>query len=795
MLNIVRDLQYAARTLARNPAFAIAPVLALALGIGANTAVFSILNAYMLRPLPYPGSGQLAMALDVRDPARNSNRSPNIEEFLEWRDRAQSVEEAFGARSFAFNLSGKDTPELVRAGQVSDAFFRTLNVRPALGREFLPEEYQAGRDRVVVLSHALWRGRFNERPDILGQSIGLGGNPYTVVGVMPPDFRFPDTVTRLWFPMVTGKDRTDQGIYVVLRLKSGIGLPAASAELGAISCRLENPDAANAAGWSVKMRTLHDVLNHVQESGPSLTIVLLAVTFVLLIACANVANLLLARGAARAKEMAVRLALGAGRFRLIRQMLAESVILAAGGGALGLAFGYVALRALLAAAPDWTLPVADIRIDRAVLAYTAVIAVLSGLIFGFVPAWQYSRGRVNDALKEGGRAATTAVRGRIRRALVVLEVAPAVILLISAGLLIKSVNRIGQVDLGYRSENLLTMDVVLSPANYGELRKRTEFLSWLEERLARIPGVQAAGGAAFLARTPLLVEGRPEPLPGQELYVIQRAATTRYFTSLGVPLQAGRQFSESDGPAAPRVAIVNATMAKRLWPDRDPLGARVRIGGVADIPWMTVVGVVGDERRNALGTTWPEVFVPHAQDTQFAMGFVVRTAGKTGAIAAAIQQAVRERNPDQSVSNIRTMEQALADMVAPQRMTTYMLGVFASVAIALAIIGLYGVISYGVAQRTRELGLRTALGASPRDLVRDVVAQGLKLTFVGTAIGLAGAFGVTRVLSALLFGVSATDPFIFLAAPALMVVVAASASYIPARRAARIDPIVALRCD
>ena len=792
--NVLREIRFAARTLARNPGFAIVPVVALALGIGANTAIFSVLNAYLLQPLPYGDSGRLAMAREVRDAGKRVSRSPNLGEFLEWRERKRSIEDLAAFRYYSLNLTGQEAPELVRGLQVSEGFFRLLRVKPAIGRDFLAEEHQPGRDRVVILSHGLWLGRYAGRPDILGQPIGIGGSSFTVVGVMPPDFRFPGIDTRLWIPMAFGPERREQTVYVILQLKPGVSMQAAGAELGAISCALENPDRTAAAGWDVTMRTLYDVLNHVQEASPSLIVVALAVAFVLLIACANIANLLLARGTARAREMAVRMALGASRGRLIREMLVESVLLALAGGCFGVALGHAGAKAIVAMAPSWVLPVTNIQVDAAVLAYTAAISILSGLVFGLVPAWQGSRPWASETLKEGGRS-SVAGRGHLRRALVVFEVAPALVLLISAGLLMKSIARMHQVDLGYRPENLLTMDLVLSPAKYQEPHQRADLITWAQERIGRIPGVVAAGASATVSRLPVLVQGRPAPLPGQEVYVLQSVVTTERFRALGIPLRRGRSFSDRDKEGALRVAIVNETMARRLWNDQDPVGALIRAGGANPGPWLTVVGVIGDERRNALGSTWPEMFIPHRQDPPYSAGFVVRTLGRPTDLAPAIREAIRERDRDQPVSNIQTMEQALADSVAPQRITTYCLGVFAAIAISLAVIGLYGVISYGVAQRTRELGLRAALGASPGDLRREVIGQGVFVTAIGIAIGVAGAMASTRLLSALLFGVSSGDLFIFTCAPLLMIVVAAAASYIPAYRASKVDPIVALRSE
>ncbi len=792
--NVLREIRYAARTLARNPGFAIVPVVALALGIGANTAIFSVLNAYLLRPLPYGDSDRLAMVREVRNAGKRISRSPNLGEFLEWRAQKRSIEELAAFRYYSLNLTGQEAPELVLGLQVSEGFFRLLRVKPAKGRDFLAEEYQPGRDRVVILSDGLWRGRFAGRPDILGQPIGIGGAAFTVVGVMPPGFRFPGIETRLWVPMAFGPERREQTVFAILRLKPGVSMKVAGAELGAISCSLESSDRAEAAGWDVTMRTLYDVLNHVREASPSLIVIALAVAFVLLIACANIANLLLARGAVRAKEMAVRMALGASRGRLIREMLVESVLLALAGGCFGVLLGHFGAKAIVAAAPSWMLPVADIQVDAAVLAYTAAISILSGLVFGLVPAWQGSRPWASETLKEGGRS-SIAGRGRLRRALVVFEVAPALVLLISAGLLMKSIARMQQVDLGYQPENLLTMDLVLSPAKYQEPHQRADLITWAQDRIERIPGVVAAGASATVSRRPVLVQGRPAPLPGQELYVLQRAVSTDHFRALGIPLRRGRFFSDRDIDGALPVAIVNETMARQLWPDQDPVGSMIRAGGGKPGPWLTIVGVVGDERRNALGATWPEMFVPHRQDPPYSVSFVVRSAGKPTDLAPTIREAIRERDRDQPVSNIRTMEQALADSVAPQRITTYCLGVFAAIAISLAVIGLYGVISYGVAQRTRELGLRAALGASPGDLLRQVIGQGMFVTGVGITIGVAGAMATTRLLSSLLFGVSAGDLFIFTCAPLLMIVVAAAASYIPAYRASKVDPIVALRSE
>jgi putative ABC transport system permease protein len=789
---VLRNFRYAARGIARAPGFALAPVLTLALGIGANTAVFTLLNAYVLRPLPYGDPDRLAFVWQVQNPARRVTRSATAADFLAWRERKDTVEQIAAFRNVSYNLTGQDAPEAVRGLRVTDAFFRTLQARPALGRDFLPEEFQPGRDRVTILRDALWRGRFAARPDILGRTISLGGNSYTVVGVMPPGFRFPSPDCRLWTPLAFGTDRREMGVAVMVRLKPGVSMRVAGAEFASVSRALEDPATAGNAPWNVTLRTLHDALNHVREASPFLMVLVAAVVFVLLITCANVANLLLARGAARAREIAVRVALGAGRARLIWEMLAESLLLAVAGGAAGIVLGSLAIKGFLAAAPTWMMPLSNVEIDGSVLALTAIVSMLCGIAFGLAPAWQASKPLVAESLKESGRA-TTVRGGRLRETLVVSEVAAAIVLLIGAGLLLKSFERMQAADMGYRTQDLLTFDLVLSSARYAQPYQKADAMTWIEDRLARLPGVSAAGAQQVVWARPVLVNGRPAPLPGEEVFAAGRAMTPGYLRALGLPLRSGRYFDARDQETAPPVAIVNETMAKRLWPVGSPIGALIRTGGAKPGPWMTVVGVVADERESALGSVPPEILLPHRQEPPTEMNFVVRSHGSLSALGPQIRKTIAEWDRDLPVSGLATMEQALSDRVAPHRTTTSLLSAFAIVALALAVIGVYGVISYAVTQRSRELALRAALGASRRDILRHVVGRGMITTGLGVAIGLAGALGTTRLLTAILYGVTPDDPGTFAVAPILLLIVALAASFIPAWRAAKIDPAAALR--
>ncbi len=785
MSSATQDLRYAFRMLARNPGFTAVAVMAVALGIGANTAMFTHVNAYLLRPLPFPGAGRLVLVNDVRQRQKRIVRGPQYREMAEWRRHSREFEDLAAYRGVFWNLTGADQPELVQGLAVSANFFRTLGVRPQIGRDFIAEEAVPGGGRSVVLSYSLWQKHFAGR-DALGSTILLTGVPHTVVGIMPVDFRFPDSERRLWTPLRLGSSESS-GVQVLGRLRSGASIASAAAELGSF---IEG-------GGRVRIITLHEAVNHLRHARAPVLVLFAAVGFVLLIACANVANLMLGRAVARAKEIAIRTTMGATRMRIVRQVLTESLVLSAAGGALGLALGLVAVKVLLATTPAYMLPLGGMDPDRSVLLYTAAVSVLSGLLFGMAPAFHVSRARLNETLKEGGRSFSAAGRGWLRRALVVAEIAPALVLLIGAGLLLKSFAKMQSVQLGFRPENVMSTELLLPPAKYPRPTQRSTFIDQALENVARIPGVTAAGmvnGLEHGGRKAIAVEGQAASASrDRENFAGYRTASPEYFRAMGIPLRAGRAFTERDTAAAPRAVIVNESMAKRFWPGESPLGRMVRFTEGDTQDWMTVVGIAGDDRQSITGEVWAEMYAPYRQDPPIVATVVAHSAADAAGTASAIRTAIRAVDKDQPVANLRLMEERLADSVAPQRLTTLLLGAFAAVAFLLAVVGLYGVISYSVSQRTHEMGIRMALGAARGDLLRLIVGQGLVLAAIGIGIGLALAFGVTRLMSALLFGVSATDPFIFAAVPAALAVVAIMAAYIPAHRAAGLDPLAALR--
>ena len=804
MIQFPQDLRYGFRMLANSPGFTAVAALTLALGIGANSAIFTLVNAYLLRPLPVAEPGRLVLISEIQA-AKGFVGSVSFPTYLDWREQNQVFEELAAVRGEDFNLTGTDEPERLYGARVSAGFFRTLGVRPILGRGILSEEDQPGGARVVVLSRGFWQRRFGAQPDILGQALTLDGERFTVVGVAPSDFRISRTAPyELWVPLALEPNRAGRGTHFLLvmaRLKPGISIARAQADLTAISSRLARQYPEN-IGWGAMVENLHARL--MREARPALLVLLAAVGLVLLIACANLANLLVARGAARQKEIAIRTALGAGRLRVVRQMLTESLLLALLGGGLGLLLALWGVNLLNAIIPAGIQPLQAARADATVLGFTLLVSLATGVLFGLAPALNVSKPDLAQTLKEGGRSSSAAGRhGRLRDSLVVSEVALAMVLLAGAGLLIKSFMRLQQVDPGFRSESALTMELSLPQARYLKPQQRAAFYEQLLERIAGLPGVRAAGACTQLPLSGgetiwgLTIEGRPEPGPGEVLQAGHRSVSPDYFRAMSIPLRRGRYFTAQDREGAPGVVIINETMANRFWPNQDPIGKRIRLGaGRSGAPWIPIAGVVADVKYSGLDRQpGPEMFLPHLQNPSPRMAIVVRAATEPASLATALRSAVTALDRDQPVANIRTLEKIVSDSVAPRRLTMLLLGIFAALALVLAGVGLYGVISYSVTQRTHELGVRMALGAQPSEVLRLVIGHGMILTMIGVAIGLAGAFALTRFLSSLLFGVTARDPATFLAVALALASVALAACYIPARRATRVDPMVALRYE
>jgi putative ABC transport system permease protein len=808
MRNLLQDLRYAARMLRKSPAVTAAAVVSLALGIGANTAIFSVVNSILLKSLPYEDPDRLVLLWGDL-PAEGKTRSQvSATDVDDWRHQNGVFEDVTTYANWDATFTGGGEPERVTGIQVGDGFFRIMRGRPLLGRTFLPEE-QEGKDNVLVLGYGLWQRRFGSDPRVVGQTVTLGTEAYTVVGVMPESFRtLPSNLVspgQFYRPVAEPHDedaRSSRHLRAIARLKPGVTIEQAQAEMDVIAGRLEREHAADNTGYGVRLVTLPE--DTVGGLRTTLRTLFGAVVFVLLIACANVGNLLLARSTARRREFAVRAALGAGRARIVRQLLVESVLLALLGGGVGLLFALWGTGLIASLGAQVTPLLAGVGLDYRVLAFTALVSVLAGVAFGLAPALQVSKPELNESLKEGGRSGGAGERGeRLRSALIVSEVALALVLLACAGLLIKSVMRLRAVDPGFKPERLLTADISLPSARYRDGAAKAAFFDRLAGKLRSLPGVEAAGftsvlpfGSNFDGRG-LAVEDRPRPR-GQEVSVDLYIETPGYLRAMQIPLVEGRAIDERDTADAAPVALVNETMARQLWPGESAIGRRVKFPGSGKNPqpWRTVVGVVRDVKQYGLDRgDQMQLYLPESQYPTSAMTVVLRSSSDPSALAGALRGAVREADKDLAVYDVATMDKLLADSMALRRFSMLLLGVFAGVAAALAGVGIYGVISYSVTQRTREIGIRMALGAQGRDVLRLVLGRGLLLACAGIACGLACALAVTRVMSSLLFGVGVRDPATFAAVGALLALVALVACLVPARRAAKVDPMVALRYE
>ena len=806
--DLVQDVRYGLRVLLKNPGFTIAAVVALALGIGANSVIFSVVNAVLLRPLPFKDPQQLTMVWEEATHLGFPKDTPPPATFLDWRQQ-NTVFSGMSAMALKnFNLIGVGEPERLDGRKVSANLFDLLGVRPILGRTFSADEDKPGT-RVAILSEGLWKRRFGSDQGIIGRAINLNGEIYTVVGVLPQTLDLPaggeNWHDQVWVPIAfSSEEAADRGNHylgVIGRLKSGVSLQQSQAEMDTIAARLAKQYPESNARRGVVVVSLREQI--VGDIKPALLVLLGAVGFVLLIACANVANLLLARAAVRQKEIALRLAVGANRSRLTRQFLAESILLALIGGAAGLGVALVGLNVVTRYVPNTVSLAGAISIDLPVLLFTAGIAILTGIFFGLVPAFQASHCNVNDTLKESARDAAAGVRGhRIRNALVVVEVAVSFTLLVGAGLLINSFMHLRNLDPGFRADHLLTMNVPLSRVKYPEQEKRTAFFDEVIRRVRALPGVDLAAVGNNLPLTYdgdsilISVEGVPEPPIDQHPDVIFRVVGPNYFSTMGIALVAGRDFTEHDNFQSSRVTVITEKTARYYWPGENPIGKRVRTGG-PESPWEEVIGVAKDVRQNDfIKQPKMQMYMPYAQVADFPPNaLVVRTRLDPLSLAAPVRNEIWAIDKDQPVSDIRSMDEIVSEAVARQRFSMLLLGIFAGLALVLAAVGIYGVMSYSVVQRTREIGIRMALGAQRADMLKMTVRQGLKLVLVGLTLGLAAAFILTRVMSTLLFGISATDPVTYVTISLILLAVAAAASYIPALRATKVDPMVALRYE
>jgi putative ABC transport system permease protein len=808
MATLLHDLRYAFRLMAKSPAFTAIAVLTLALGIGANTAIFTVVNAVLLRPLGFRDPSRLVI---VAEKSPFPTISTSYQNYVDWRDQSRSFESMEATRATGLSLTGAGEPELLTARMASAGVFPLLGVDAALGRTFLPEEDKAGSAPVALLSYGLWQRRFGGSREIIGKSINLDSRPHTVVGVLPSGFQLlqPADVFVPFIPWaVTLPDDRNwhPGIIALARLKPGVSREQARAEMIGITKRLEQQYPDYNTGTSVDIVGLQEQL--VQNVRPALILLLGAVSLVLLIACVNVANLLLARAASRGREVAIRTALGAGRARMLRQLLTESVLLSLGGGALGIFLAWALLRPLLKISAGSVPQGVPIELDHSVLAFSFGISLLTGLLFGIVPALRTAKLDLRETLNESSRGSTSGPgHHRLRGALVASEIALAVLLLVGSGLLLRSFSRLQDVPPGFQADHLLVADIPLSQTAYAKPEQRYEFFDRLVERAKALPGVRSAGAASFLPVSGggsiihFNITGHPPKTPHDYVAAGYRTVTPNYLETLGVPLLQGRLLTAADNEKAPAVVVINASMAKTYFPGENPLGKRLQLGATPDkdVPTMEIVGVVGDVRPGLGVDPQTEMYLPYRQADLvlpvFQLSVVLRTASDPQLQTAALRSALAEVDPNQPLVRVRTMEENMAATVAQPRFRTWLIGIFAALALILAAVGVYGVMSYTVTQRTNEMGIRVTLGAQPEDVFRIVVGEGLRLAFAGVGVGILAALALTRLLQSFLFGVSAYDPITFGGVALILTFVAVAASFFPARRATLVDPMVALRYE
>ncbi len=806
MESLLSDIRYAIRGILKRPGFTAIAVITLALGIGANSAIFSTVHALLINPLPFPEQDRVVAIWD-KNPSHGVERNEvAMANYLDWKAQNQSFEHLALERWWSTNLTAGDTPERVQGFLVTANFLDVLGVKPVKGRNFAEEENQPGKDRVAIITDSLWQRRFGSDPNIVNKTITTNGIVRTVIGVLPAEFNYPKGA-EVYAPIPLTpeliKSRQNHSYYVIGRLKPGVSLKGAQADMDNVTARLAAQYPETNVGLGAVVYPI--VEDTVRMYSTALWVMMGAVGFVLLIACANVANLMLARATGRQKEIALRAALGANRWRIVRQLLVESLIIALIGGAAGVLVGFWGVDLLKASnpgeaakyAPGWK----HLGINFPVLAFTFGISLLSGLLFGLAPAWQASKPDLNDALKEGGRHSSSGSR-RLRNLLVISEVALSLVLLIGAGLLFRSFLALLKTDPGFNPDNVLTMNLNLPFAKYKEENQRAAFYSDLVQRVKTLPGVQSAAVVNYLplggsnSSDAFLVEGQPEPAAGQENNGRYRVCTPDYFQTMGIAVLKGRAFNDQDRAGAKPVIIVNETLARRYWPNGEALGKRVRFYGPLDkAPWMEVVGIVKDVKHDLNLPVTPDYYLPHAQDSWNSMVLVARTTVDPGSMSGPIRQQVLAIDKDQPVFGVYTMREVRAISVTLYTFGFATMAIFAVVALVLASIGIYGVMAFAVTQRTQEIGIRMALGARAADVLKLVVANGMSLAVIGVIAGLVGAFGITRLMGSLLFNVSPTDLVTFALVTTGLLLVALVACYIPARRATKVDPLTALRYE
>jgi putative ABC transport system permease protein len=807
MNSIIKDIRFAIRGLLKHPGFTAIAVVTLALGIGGSTSIFTVVNAALLRGLPYKSPDRLYHLWEQTPKQEFPKREFSYPDYQDYQQN--NVFEGLAAYSGGGAiLSGQGDPESLNAPRVNAAFFSVLGVEPLLGRTFQNGEDNQNGPRVTVLTYGLWQRRFGADPGIIGRGLTINGESYTVIGVLPASFQFALRSADLFLPYQPTQGQLTRrymhGTNLIGRLKPGKTAEEAQSELNLIAGRIEQQFNDSHAGVKARVVPLQEEI--VGNVRPILLVLLGAVGFVLLIACANVASLLLTRSIARQKEVAIRSALGASRWRVIRQLLTESILLSLAGGVAGLLIAYWGVPALVAVLPQSQLSampfLTSLHIDTGILAFSVALSLLTGLIFGLAPALQSSKLDLNEALKEGGRQTSAGAGHRLRSAMVVTEIALAVVLLVGAGLMMKSLLRLLQTIIGFQTENLLTMTVILPPAKYTDTNQQINFNDQLRQRVQSLPGVVGAGTVNILPvnsgnTTRFIIDGDPIPPPGKETEANIRTISDDYFKTLGVPLLAGRMFDERDGPNNPGVVIIGKTIADRMFAGRDPVGRRLRYASVQADP-VLIVGVVGDVKITGIDEAIrPVLYYPFRQSSSIFANLVARTNSDPNTLAGAIRNEVRTLEPDAAILNVRTMDEMIAQTPASfmRRFPALVIGIFAGVALLLASIGIYGVVSYSVSQQTHYIGVRMALGASPADILKMVLKQGLVLALLGVGIGVGAALGLMRLLTTLLYQVSATDVGTFMIVTGTLFVVALLACFLPARRATKVDPLVALRYE
>ncbi|HLM56858.1 MAG TPA: ABC transporter permease [Pyrinomonadaceae bacterium] len=813
MRTLVQDLRFGLRVLLKSPGFTAAAVVAVALGVAANTAIFSVVNAVLIQPLPYKEPSRLVMVWEMRKDREQRQNVLNPGNFLDWKEQADAFEDIAAFFDRRINLTGEGgEPQEVSIQYATPNLFRVLGVEPIKGRTLADEDAKPDSPAVVVISHGLWQRRFGGDPAIVGKTINLNATPATVAGVMPAGFQWfirnrsltaqpPELWSVYAFASTAQAQRRGRFMSAVARLKPGVTLEAAQTQVAQIAARYEAQYPQSNTNWSAEVVPLRDQLAGVLK--PALWVLIGAVGFLLLIACANVANLLLARGAARQKELAIRTALGAGRWRVVRQLLTESVLLAGMGGALGLLLAWWGVDVLAALSPRDVLDLGAVRLNVPVLLFTLGVTLVTGVVFGVVPSLEASRVAPGESLKEGARGTTGGKRGtRLRGAFVVVEIALALVLLVGAGLMVRSFERLRSVDPGFRPEGVLTMRVNLPGVRYGEDAKVIGFFREAVGRVSSLPGVESAAAVNFLpfsgpaAATSFTIVGQPAPPPGQKPGTEVRVSDAGYFRTMGIPLRSGRSYSEQEVAEKRNVVVVSESFARKHFPGGEAIGQRVVVEMSQTPQPAEIVGVVGDVKHYGLeGEDKPTVYMPQADLVYPFMNLVVRAKGDPLSLAAAARREIQAIDAEQPVADVRTMEDWLADSVGRARFSAWLLGGFSLVALLLAAVGIYGVMSYAVAQRTHEIGVRIALGAQASDILKMVFSHGLALAGLGLAAGLVGAFALTRLMSSLLYQVSATDPLTYAAISAFLLFIALLACYVPARRAMKVDPMTALRYE